>query len=182
MGRLALVVVVVAGLAAPAGLAAHTPRWSAKGAITKLTKRSITVNGKSCQITTDSPRLGLHVFVVGSTVKIICADGSLLTIDLVRPGSVTSASSPGTSGQSVSVSSSSASSTSGSSSAGTSALALAGDFSITALGSGSITVQGGKSSYSCKVGTGSPDVGAFRVGGHVSKMTCKDDVLTMIAP
>src|SRR5581483_4849473 len=139
MGRLVLVVVVVAALATPAGLAAHLPRWTAKGAITKLTKRSITVNGKSCEISTGSPRLGLHVFVVGSTVKIVCADGSLLTIDLVRPGTVTSASA--------------------------SALALAGDFSVTALGNGSITVQGGKSSYSCKIGAGSPDVSAFHVGG-----------------
>src|SRR5581483_8391045 len=181
MGRLVLVVVVVAALATPAGLAAHLPRWTAKGAITKLTKRSIIVNGKSCQISTGSPKLGLHVFVVGSTVKIVCADGSLLTIDLVRPGTVTSSSSQGTSGQSVTVSTSSVSSSSGSSSASASALALAGDFSVTALGNGSITVQGGKSTYSCKIGTGSPDVGAFHVGGHVSKMTCKDDVLTMIA-
>ena len=181
MGRVALLVVVLAAVTAPAGAAAHAPRWTAKGAITKLNRHVITVNGKSCRITPDSPKLGLHVELVGSTVKIVCADGVLLEIDLLRPPAGTTASS-GASGQSVSASSSSASSSSNGSSSSASALALAGDFSVTALGNGSISVKGGSSSFTCKLGAGSPDVSAFHVGGHVSKMTCKDDVLATIAP
>jgi hypothetical protein len=180
MGRIALVTIVLAGLTASAAAAAHHPRWTAKGKITKLTSRTITVHGKSCRITADSPKPLLRIYVVGSTVKIVCGDGQLLTIDRLA---TTSNGSPGQSSSSSSVSSSSASSStsSGSSTSGSSALALAGEFSVTAIGNGSITVKGGSSSYTCKVGTGSPDVSAFHVGARVSKMTCKDDVLTMIA-
>jgi len=171
VGRIALVTVVLAGLAAPAALAAHTPRWTAKGAITKLNKHAIAVNGRSCRITSASPEARIHVYVVGSTVKIVCADGVLLTIDLLHPAS----------GQSVPSSSSSVTSSSSSSNSSTSALALAGDFSITTLGSGSISVKGGSSSFTCTIGAGSPDVSGYHVGGHVSKLTCTNDVLTAIA-
>ena len=187
MGRIALVGVVLAAVTVPAGMAAHAPRWTAKGAITKLNKHAITVNGKSCEITTGSPKLGLRVFVLGSTVKIVCADGVLLTIDLLhratgtpgQPGSTASASvTSSANGSSTSVSSSA----NGSSSSSASALAIAGDFSITAIGNGSISVKGSSSTFTCTIGAGSPDVSAFHVGGHVSKMTCKDDVLSTIAP
>jgi hypothetical protein len=189
VGRIALTALVLAGLAAPPGLAAHTPRWTAKGAITKLNTHAITVDGKSCRITSDSPKPALHVYFVGSTVKIVCADGVLLTIDLLHPLTLPSPGAPGTSGQSVTSSSSSSSSTSVSSSSSTStstsssnsALAIAGDFTVTALGNGKISVASGKYSFTCAIGTGSPDVSAFHVGSHVSKLTCKNDVLATIA-
>jgi hypothetical protein len=181
MGRIALVTVVLAGLTASAAVAAQHPRWTAKGKITKLTSRTITVHGKSCRITADSPKPLLRIYVVGSTVKIVCGDGQLVTIDRL---STTTNGAPGQSSSSSSVSgssSASSSTSSGSSSSSASALALAGEFSVTAVGNGSITVRGGSSSYTCKIGTGSPDVSGFHVGARVSKMTCKDDVLTMIA-
>jgi hypothetical protein len=190
VGRIALTALVLAGLTAPPGLAASTPRWTAKGAITKLNRHAIAVDGKSCRITSDSPRPALHVYFVGSTVKIVCADGVLLTIDLLHPLKLPTTGSPGTSGQSVTSSSSSSSTTSSSSSTSSSststsssnsALALAGDFSVTALGNGKITVASGKFTFTCTIGTGSPDVSAFHVGSHVSKMTCKNDVLATIA-
>jgi hypothetical protein len=162
--RIALTALVVAALTAPA-VAATAPRWTAKGAITKLRAHSITVNGKACRITTASPKLGLHVYFVGSTVKVVCADGVLLEIDLLHPA--------GASGSSSQSSSSSSSSTS--------SLAIAGDFSITALGNGSISVKGGSSSFTCTIGSGSPDVSGFHVGGHVSKLTCANGVLTSLA-
>ena len=171
MGRIALVAVVLAGLTAPAGLAVHHPRWTAKGKLARLSSHAITVDGKSCRITSTSARPAIKIFLVGSTVKIVCADGVLLTIDLLRPPA----------GQTAPSSSSSVTSSSSSSNSSSSALAIAGDFSITALGSGSISVKGGSSSFTCTIGTGSPDVSGYRVGGHVSKMTCKDDVLTAIA-
>jgi hypothetical protein len=160
--------VVLAGLTAPAGLAVHHPRWTAKGKLARLSSHAITVDGKSCRITSTSARPAIKIFLVGSTVKIVCADGVLLTIDLLRPPAGPS-------------SSSSVTSSSSSSNSSSSALAIAGDFSITALASGSISVKGGSSSFTCTIGTGSPDVSGYRVGGHVSKMTCKDDVLTAIA-
>lgn len=178
MGRIALIALVLAGLTAPPGLADHTPKWTAKGAIMKLNRHAITVDGRSCRITSDSPHPALHVYFVGSTVKIACADGVLLTIDLLHPLTLPSPGTPGTSGQSVTSSSSSSSSTSSSSN---SALAIAGDFAITALGNGSITVASGKYTFACTVGAGSPDVSAFHVGSHVSKLTCKNDVLATIA-
>jgi hypothetical protein len=189
VGRIALTALVLAGLAAPPGLAASAPKWTAKGAITKLNKRAITVGGKSCRITSDSPKPALHVYFVGSTVKIACADGVLLTINLLHPLPLPTNGTPGTPGQSVTTSSSSSSSTSVSSSSSSStstsssnsALAIAGDFTVTALGDGKISVASGKYSFTCSVGSGSPDVSGFKVGSHVSKMTCKDDVLTTIA-
>jgi hypothetical protein len=193
VGRIALIAVVLAGLTASPGLAGSAPKWTAKGAITKLNKRAITVDGKSCRITSDSPKPAFHVYFVGSTVKIACADGVLLTIDLLHPLTLPKNGSPGTTGQSVTTSSSSSSSTSVSSSSSSSsstsssgsnsasALAIAGDFSVTAVGDGKISVASGKYSFTCTVGTGSPDVSVFKVGSHVSKMTCKDDVLATIA-
>jgi hypothetical protein len=190
MGRIALIALVLAGLAAPPGLAGHTPRWIAKGAITKLNKQAISVGGRSCRITSDSPKPSLHVYFVGSTVKIVCADGELITINLLHPLTIPSVGAPGASGQSVTSSSSSSSSSTGSSSSSTtstsasnSALAIAGDFSVTAIGNGSITVGSGSGrfSFTCTVGTGSPDVSAFHVGSRVSKMTCKNNVLATIA-
>jgi hypothetical protein len=171
VGRIALVAAVLAGLTAPAGLAAHHPRWTAKGKLARLNSHAITVDGRSCRITSTSARPAIKVFLVGSTVKIVCDDGVLLEIDLLRPPP--SQSGTGSAG---SVTSSSSSSNSSSS-----ALAIAGDFSIAALGSGSITVGAGSASYTCTIGAGSPDVSAYRVGGHVSKLTCKDGVLTAIA-
>jgi hypothetical protein len=162
--------VVLAGLTAPAGLAAQHPRWTAKGKLARMNSHAITVDGKSCRITSTSARPAIKVFLVGSTVKIVCADGVLLEIDLLRPP----VNHTGPSSSSVTSSSSSSSSSS-------SALALAGDFSITALGSGSISVRAGSSTFTCAIGAGSPDVSTYRVGGHVSKMTCKDEVLTAIA-
>src|SRR5262249_28809462 len=60
VGRIALIALVLAGLAAPPGLAGSAPKWTAKGAITKLNKRAITVEGKSCRITSDSPKPAIH--------------------------------------------------------------------------------------------------------------------------
>ena len=191
VGRIALIALVLAGLAAPPGLAGSAPKWTAKGAITKLNKRAITVDGKSCRITSDSPKPAIHVYFVGSTVKIACADGVLLTINLLHPLPLPQNGAPGTPGQSVTTSSSSSSSTSVSSSSssststssGNSALAIAGDFSVTANGGGKISVASasGKYSFTCTLGSGSPDVSGFNVGSHVSKMTCKNDVLDTIA-
>jgi hypothetical protein len=181
------VALVVAALAAPAATAAR-PHWILKGKVTRLTHHAITVHGKTCTITPTSPKPWIHVDVVGSTVEIVCSGGVLLTIDLAHSGS----SSTGQSGQSVTtgsnvtsssnVVSSSSSATGASGAAGASALALAGDFTVTAVGNGSISVKGsGSYAFTCKVDSSSPDVSAFHVGGHVAKMTCKNDVLTSIA-
>jgi hypothetical protein len=181
------VTLVLAALAAPAATAAK-PHWILKGKVTRLTHHAITVHGKTCTITPSSPKPWIHVDIVGSTVEIVCSGGVLLTIDLAHSGS----SSAGQSGQSVTtgsnvtsssnVVSSSSSSTGASGAAGASALALAGDFTVTAVGNGSISVQGSSShAFTCKVDSSSPDVSSFHVGGHVAKMTCRNDVLTSIA-
>lgn len=168
MGRIALAAAVLAALTAPVALAAATPWWTAKGAITKLSAHSITVHGKSCRITSDSP--SIRVEIVGSTVRIVCDGGVLFEIDRLHllpplPGSQSS-----TSSSSSSASSSSVSST-----------AVAGDFTVTAIG-GSITVGGsGSFEVTCTIGSGSPDTSGLGVGSHVSSMTCKNGVLTSLA-
>jgi hypothetical protein len=161
MRRVALATALLAAFAAPA--VAGAPRWTAKGAITKLGAHAITVNGKACRITPVSPKLGLHVYVVGSKVKIVCAGGVLLAIDLLHPSASTG-------------SSSSSSSTSTASS-----LTVAGDLAVTALGGGSISVEANSSTFTCTIGSGSPDVSGFHVGAHLSKLTCADGVLTSLA-
>src|SRR5262249_13233023 len=115
-------------------------------------------------------------------------DGALLTINRLHPLPLRVNGASGTPGQSVTTSTSSSSSTSvasGSSSStstssSNSALAIAGDFAVTALGDGKISVASGKYSFTCTLGSGSPDVSGFKVGSHVSKMTCRNDVLDTI--
>ena len=185
MGRIALVALALAGLTGPIALATSPPHWTAKGKLTKLTHRTITVNGKSCRITPASPdRAALRIFVVGGVVKIECADGVLAEIDLLHPSTASggaagsSSSNQSTSGQSVS-SSASSSSSSSSNGASSSATALAGSFPITAVGNGSITVSAPYvTSVTCKSGGGSPDLTGLKVGDVVTKMTCKDGILT----
>lgn len=176
MGRIALAAALLAALTATAATAA-TPRWTVKGAITKLNRHSITVHGKTCRITADSPKPSIHVELAGSTVRIVCDGGVLLEIDLLHPlpslpGSAPSSSSSSTSSSSVSSSSSNS----------VSSTAIAGDFSITAIGGGSITVKGaGSFQLTCTIGSGSPDTSGLAVGAHVSSMTCKNGVLTSLA-
>lgn len=176
MGRLALVAVLLAALALPAAVGAHTPRWTAKGAITKLSPHSITVHGKTCRIARDSP--SIRVEITGATVRIVCDDGVLFEIDLLHP----LPSLPAGSQSSSSSSSSSVSSSSSSSSSSVSSIAIAGDFSIAAIGGGSITVKGaGSFQLTCTIGSGSPDTSGLAAGAHVSSMTCKNGVLTSLA-
>ena len=145
-----------------------------KGAITKLDRHSITVHGKTCRITADSPKPSIHVELAGSTVRIVCDGGVLLEIDLLHPLPSLPPSAPSSSSSSSSVSSSSSNSVS--------STAIAGDFSITAIGNGSITVKGaGSFQLTCTIGSGSPDTSGLAVGAHVSSMTCKNGVLTSLA-
>jgi hypothetical protein len=171
VGRIALLAVLLAGLTASASAAA-VPTWRAKGPITQLRPHSITVHGKTCRMTPGSP--SIRAEIVGSTVRIVCEDGVLFEIHLLHPLPV-----PGNQSSS---SSSSASSSSSSSSSSVSSTAIAGDFSVTAIGGGSITVKGtGSYELTCTIGTGSPDTSGLAVGAHVSSMTCKNGVLTSLA-
>jgi hypothetical protein len=175
VGRIALAASVLAVLTAPPAVAAGTPRWTAKGPITKLSHRSITVHGKTCRIASDSP--SIRVEIVGSAVRIVCDGGVLFEIDRLHllpsvPGSQSSSSS----------SSSSVSSSTSSSSSSVSSTAIAGDFTVAASGGGSITVKGaGSFELTCTIGAGSPDTSGLAVGAHVSTMTCKNGVLTSLA-
>jgi hypothetical protein len=176
--RALAIALALAALAAPAATAGR-PHWTLRGKVTRLTHHAITVHGKTCTIHTGSPKPWLHVDIVGSTVKIVCDGGVLFSIDLVHPSSTGAGGQSGSSSSSSVVSSSSVSSGSNSSA---SSLAIAGDFTVTAIGNGSISVKGNSSyAFTCKVGGGSPDVSAFHVGGRVAKMTCVNDVLTSIA-
>jgi len=164
---------VLAALTAPLAVAAGTPTWTAKGAITRLSPHSITVHGKTCRITRDSP--SIRVEITGATVRIVCDGGVLFEISRLHPLPLLPAGSQ-------SSSSSSSSSVSSSSSSSVSSIAIAGDFSITAIGGGSITVKGaGSFQLTCTIGSGSPDTSGLAVGAHVSSMTCKNDVLTSLA-
>ena len=183
MGRLALTAVVLAGLVVSAEAAAVTPRWTAKGAVSRLNARSITVNGKSCRITPASPgRATLRIFFVGTRVKIECADGVLLDIDVLHqlpPVNVAPipTTPPSTSSNVTLLITQTQSSVNG---ATVSSTTVAGNFSITALGNGSISAGSGSQTVTCQVGGGSPDVSDYHVGDRLSRLECRNGVLTTL--
>jgi hypothetical protein len=193
MMRLAVAALVLTGLASPVALAT-TPTWTAKGAITTLRLQSITVHGQTCQITTASPgRATLRLYSLGTEAKIACTNGVLRAIYPLHtlkpivsgppvfpappPASPTS---PGldnaillgqsliSGGMVVSRSESLVAVPSGS------------GFPITALTDTSITAGSGRSSVTCAIASGSPDLGFFQVGDRLSRMDCRNGGLTSI--
>jgi hypothetical protein len=182
MTRLPFAVLLLAGLAAPAALAATPqPKWTAKGAITALHLHSITVHGQSCRITTASPaRLTLRLYYVGAEAKIACADGVLRKIDVlnVLPSVTIKGSQPGTGGGNFGTASVSISQT-GVITSTSGAVAFAA-VPISAIGNGSITVGTGPVNLTCTIAEGSPDVSGLQVGDRVTSMQCRNGVLTSI--
>jgi hypothetical protein len=183
MRRFPFAVFLVAGLAAPAALAA-TPqaKWTAKGPITALQLHSITVNGKSCRITTASPaRPTLRLYYVGAEAKIACADGVLRKIDVlnVLPSIKITSPQPGTGGGNFGTASVSISQT-GVITSTSGAVAFAA-VPVSAIGNGSITVGTGPVNLTCTIGEGSPDISGLQVGNGVTSMRCQNGVLTSIA-
>ena len=190
--RLPLLVLLLLGLAAPASLAAAPqPKWTAKGPVTSLSAHTITVNGRKCQITTASPtRATLRLYFVGAGAKIACADGVLRKIDVlsVLPGVTIKEPQPGAGGSTLTATATGNStlvlsqSISGNSTGTTVSRTMLGSFSVTAIGNGSITGgrPGSSPSLTCAVGDGSPDVGGFEVGDPLSRMDCRNGVLTSI--
>jgi hypothetical protein len=180
VGRIALAVLVLVGLSVPAGLAATAPKWTAKGAITKLNTRAITVHGISCRITTASPaRATLRLYYVGAEAKIACAGGVLRAIDVLKQlptivGKPTTG--PPTTFQAVPGATLLTTVTSGS----RAAELLGGTISITAAGNGSITAGGGTLALTCALGEGSPDIGGLQVGDRLTRMECRNGVLTAL--
>jgi hypothetical protein len=189
MTRLAVAALLLTGLVSPTALAS-TPTWTAKGAITTLRLHSITVHGQTCGITTASPsRATLRLYGVGIEAKIACKNGVLRSIDPLRtlkpivsgppvvPAPPTaSPASPGLdnaillgtgiiSGGMVT-------------SIAESLIGLGtGSFPITALTDTSIT---GNGRLTCAIGSGSPNLGFFQVGDRLSRMDCRNGVLTSI--
>jgi hypothetical protein len=82
MKRLVFAALVAAAVTAHAGLAASAPTWTARGKVTALTARAITVHGTTCRITTTvSPsRATLRLYAVGTPARIACANGVLTRI------------------------------------------------------------------------------------------------------
>ena len=183
MGRIALATVVLAGLAAPAGASALAPRWTAKGAITRLNTHAITVHGTSCRITPASPgHAVLRIFVVGSKVKIECANGVLLEIDGLRPLPPIDLTPTAPSSASSSSTTLAVSETQTSSNGSTESQTVAtGNFPITALGNGSISAGTGSQTVTCQVGSGSPDVSGYHVGDRLSRLECRGGVLSVLS-
>jgi hypothetical protein len=169
MMRLAVAALVLTGLAAPTALATP-PKWTAKGAVTTLRLHSITVHGTTCRLTTASPpRSTMRLYYVGAAAKIACAHGILRAIETVPlPPVIVTAPLPGASATRTTT-------TNGPLSFET----VGGNFAITALGT-SITVGGGSLMVTCTVGDGSPDVSGFQVGDRLSRMECRNSVLTSI--
>ena len=188
MGRIALAVLVVAGLSVPAGLAATAPKWTAKGVITKLSSRGITVHGTSCRITTASPaRATLRLYYVGAEAKVACTGGVLRAIDVLH--ALQPLTSPGpapcrattlnfVANVSVSLSENRACPSASTSSGFVSLDVLAGRFPVTALSDTSITAGAGSIGVTCKIGEGSPDIGGLQVDDRLTRMECRNGVLT----
>ena len=182
MGRLALAVLVLAGLAVPAGLADTAPKWTAKGHVTKLNTHAITVHGTSCRITSVSPgRATLRLYYVGAEAKIACTAGVLRAIDVLKQlPSVMSQSvtrTPPTAASSAGVVTA-GTQTSSNTSIGTVSASGSASFAITAVSSTSISV--GPLSLTCRIGEGSPDISGLQVGDRLTRMECRNGVLTSL--
>lgn len=185
MGRIALAALVLTALAAAAGHAATTPRWTAKGKVSRLNAHTITVHGTSCRITSVSPdRLTLRLYYVGAEVKIACREGVLKAIDVlkqlpsIRSGPPTPTRPPtGTTPVGPTLLTQSTSGTTATSSA---ASLLGGPISITAIGDGKITAGGGSLTLTCTLGEASPDVGSYEVGTRLTRLECRNGVLTSL--
>jgi hypothetical protein len=186
MTRLACLALVLTGLAAQASTAA-TPKWTAKGSITALRLHSITVHGQSCRITTASPsRAILRLYGVGTEAKIACKNGVLRSIDPlhiltpivsgppVLPARPPASSAPPGLGGAILLGSSLTSSGEVNSSQ-----SLIGNASIVALTDTSITAGASWPSLTCAITSGSPNAG-FQIGDRVSRMDCRNGVLTSI--
>jgi len=187
VGRFALVALVLAGLTAPATLAATTPRWTAKGAVTRLTAHTIVVKGVPCRITSTSPsRATLRLYYVGAEVKIACREGVLRAIDVLKQlPSITSGPPTFTrppSGTTPVGPLLLTHSTSGTTTTSSAISLLGGPISITALGDGKITAGGGSFTLTCTIGDGSPDVGSYEVGTRLTRLTCRNGVLASLTP
>jgi hypothetical protein len=184
VGRIALAALVLAGLAAPAGLSATTPKSTARGAVTKLTARTIVVKGTPCRITTASPsRVTVRLYYVGAEVKIACKDGVLRAIDVLKQLPSITVTGPqaghGTTLQAIATTGVALSQSRGDS---FSLDVVIGQFSITALPPTSITVGRGPISLTCQLSDGSPDVGSYAVGSALTRLTCRNGVLTSLTP
>jgi hypothetical protein len=175
VGRIALAAVVLAGLVVPGGLAGTAPKWTANA-------RTITVHGTSCRITTASPaRATLRLYYVGAEAKIACAAGVLRAIDVLKqlPSIIsqsvtrTPPTAPISGGLVIGQTQASATTT-----VGTVSAFGSGSFPITAVSSTSISV--GPLSLTCTTGEGSPDIGGLQVGERLTRMECRNGVLTSL--
>ncbi|HZO98224.1 MAG TPA: hypothetical protein VFB42_12715 [Gaiellaceae bacterium] len=159
--RTAVAAAAVVAVAAPAAGASSSGRQRASGRIAVLRPLTITVHGKhrdlTCRLRRLVPqRLG---YAAGVRVEITCDGGVLVRIAR---------------GATASSSSSSSSASASASSSGESAFDFVGP--VAELSASSIAFG----SYSCRIGPGSPGVGAFRRGDRVHAH-CTNGVLTSIA-
>lgn len=189
MTRLAFVALVLTGLVASAASAATPqPKRTAKGLVTALNTRAITVNGRRCEITTASPgRATIRLYFVGASAKIACANGILRAIDVLNASPAitsTEPTHPGSGGDlhASAVGGSGVLMTQTSVGGTTSSAGMSGSFSVLALGNGSITAGRtiGPLSLTCTLGDGSPELGGFQVGDALTNMQCKNGMLTSI--
>ena len=184
MTRVALIAVVLAGLAAPAGLAEKRQAWTAKGIVTALTNRAITVNGHTCRLAGKVGLRAAQFFYPGDGVKIACTKGVLAKIAVVPfPPIIATGQPPAPSGDVLVVSSTLGTVTSSGIGTPNALLTLSGNFAITALGNGSISTVLGLIPATCAIGAGSPDLSGFNLADRLSGMQCRGNplVLTSIA-
>jgi hypothetical protein len=166
---------------ATAVTAATTPsRTTVTGKIKVLKVKTITVHGTgtsklTCRITTVSPRVTLRGFTLGTTAKITCSKGVLLTIVHPALKTATPVTSSGTVSNPKTVPEPSESTT-----PPTGGVKIAptvnGNGKITAIGGGQIEFGG---DTSCMLTSSSPSVSGYRVGSLVS-YTCAGGTLTAI--
>jgi hypothetical protein len=181
VGRIALAAFVVAGLFLPAGLAAAAPSWTAKGAITKLSPGAITVHGTSCRITSMSPARGtLRLYYVGAEAKIACVRGVLRAIDVLEPLAPITSSAPPVRVATLTAIANSSVALSHTAGSTFTVDVLAGRFAVTTLSDSSITAGAGSIGVTCTVGNGSPDIGGLQVGDGLTRMECRNGILTAL--
>ena len=158
---------VLAGLAPASALAATAPSSTAKGVVTAIGARAITVGGRTCRITPtlSPPRSVLRHYRVGDSAKITCKNGILRTIATLEPGLV------------ITTSLSQTGSTDITAVPGTGAQML-----VTVLTYDSITFAAGGTKLTCTIGVATPDLSGLQIGSELKSVSCSNGVLTSFTP
>jgi hypothetical protein len=162
----AIAATILVGLVPANAVAATAPSVTAKGFVSAIGARAITVGGRSCRITTLSPPHSvLRTYHIGDSAKITCRSGVLRTISSLKPGLVITTTLSPTGSTDI-----------------TAVPGVGAHMTVTALTYAEITFGAGGTKLTCTIGVATPDVGGLQVGTELQSVTCSNGVLTSFTP